>query len=169
MCKIYWLYIKEELSKVAKSMLEKFNNQEKLINYKKLGFTEANKKDYDFVNFSSLRALSRTIYYGEILIPGPEREQNNFDDIIKILQDYKSRKNSKYYKLKQDLLINKQTSYDVREKIIEPFKNKIFLLSKSHYYPEYTLEKDTLSRSSISSNSEDELLKTIWWTLWSNF
>ena len=50
--------VKEELSKEAKSMLEKFNNQEKLINYKKLGFTGANKKDYDFANFSSLRALS---------------------------------------------------------------------------------------------------------------
>ena len=43
--------------------------------------------------------------------------------------------------------------------IIEAFKNKIFLLSQSHYYPEYASEKDTLSRSSISSDSEDELFK----------
>ena len=32
-------------------------------------------------------------------------------------------------------------------------------MSKLHYYPEYGSEKDTLSRSSISSDSEDELLK----------
>ena len=43
--------------------------------------------------------------------------------------------------------------------IIEVFKNKIFLLSKSRYYPEYTSEKDTLLRSSISGDSEDELFK----------
>ena len=46
-------------------MLEKLNNQEKLINYKKLGFRGGNNKDYDFTNFSSLRELFRAIYYGE--------------------------------------------------------------------------------------------------------
>ena len=43
--------------------------------------------------------------------------------------------------------------------IIEAFKNKIFPLSKPYYYPEYGSEKDTLSRSNISSDSEDELFK----------
>ena len=39
--------------------------------------------------------------------------------------------------------------------IIEAFKNIIFPLSSPDYYPEYTSEKDTLSRSSISIDSED--------------
>ena len=106
-----------------------------------------------------LREIFKAICYGENLIPGAEREQDNFDNMIKILKAYRPRRNSKYYKLKKDLLINAQNFYDGREMIIETFKNKIFLLSKSHYYPEYTSEKDTLSRSSISSDSEDELLK----------
>ena len=42
--------IKEELSQETKSMLEKLNNQEKLINYRKPNFTGGNKVDYDFVN-----------------------------------------------------------------------------------------------------------------------
>ena len=63
-------------------MLEKLNNQEKLINYKKLGFRGVNNKDYDFANISSLRELFRAIYYREILIPVVEREQDNFDDMI---------------------------------------------------------------------------------------
>ena len=42
--------IKEELSQEAKNMLEKLNNQEKLINYRKTNFTGGNKVDYDFVN-----------------------------------------------------------------------------------------------------------------------
>ena len=151
--------VKEELSQEAKNMLEKLNNQEKLINYKKLYFKRGNKVDYDFTNSSSLKELFRAIYYGEILIPGAKREQDNFDDIIKILKAYKPRKSSKFYKLKQDLIINAQNFYDGKEIIIEAFKNKIYLLSKSHYYPEYTSEKDTLSRSNISSDIEDELFK----------
>ena len=140
-------------------MLEKLNNQEKLINYKKLYFKGGNKVDYDFTNFSSLRKLFRTIYYGEILIAVAEREQENFDDMIKTLKSYRPRNDSKYYKLKQDLLINAQNVYDGRKMIIEAFKNKISPLSKPYYYPEYGSEKATLSRSNISSDSEDELFK----------
>ena len=69
--------VKEELSQEAKNILEKLNNQEKLINYKKLSFRGGNNKDYDFTNFSSLRKIFRTIYYGEILIPDAKREQDN--------------------------------------------------------------------------------------------
>ena len=48
--------VKQELSQEAKNMLEKLQeNQEKLINYKKLNFEGANNVDYDFTNFSSLR------------------------------------------------------------------------------------------------------------------
>ena len=98
--------VREGLSQEAKNMLEELNNQEKLINYKKLGFKVGNKKDYDFTNFSSLRELFRAIYYGEILIPVVEREQDNFDDMIEILKAYKPKKDSKYYALKQDLANN---------------------------------------------------------------
>ena len=43
-------------------MLENLNNQEKLINYEKLNFKGGNNVDYDFINFSCLRELFRTIY-----------------------------------------------------------------------------------------------------------
>ena len=75
--------VKEKLSQEAKNMLRKLNNQEKFINYKKLSFRGGNNEDYDFTNFSSLRELFRTIYYGEMLMPGAEREQNNYDNILK--------------------------------------------------------------------------------------
>ena len=58
-----------------------------------------------------------------------------------ILKAYRPRKDSKYYKLKQDLLINAQNFYNGREMIVNAFKNKIFLLSKPHYYPEYNSQK----------------------------
>ena len=110
--------IKGELSQEAENMLEKLNNQEKIINYKKLYFKGGNKVDYDFTNFIFLRELFRIIYYGEILIPGAKREQDEFDDMIDILKTYRPRKNSKYYGLKQDLLIKAQNFYDGREIII---------------------------------------------------
>ena len=80
------------MSQEAKNMIEKPNNQEKLINYKKLYFKGGNKADHDFTNFNSFRELFRAIYFGEILIPAVEREQDNFDDMIKILKDYKPKK-----------------------------------------------------------------------------
>ena len=79
--------------------------------------------------------------------------------MIDILKKYKPRKDSKYYKLKQDLLINAKNLYDRRDMIIKAFKGKIFPLSKPHYYPEYVSEEDISSKSNISSDSEDELLK----------
>ena len=65
-----------------------------------------------------------------------EREQDNFDDMIKILKDYKPKKKSKYYKLKQDLLINAKKFYDGREMIVEAFENKIFPFYSGNYYEE---------------------------------
>ena len=95
-----------------------------------------------------------------LTISGAEREQNNFNDIIRILKVYKPKTDPKYYKLKQDLLINAQNFYDGREMIIETFKNKLFPLSKPCYYPGYVSEEDiSLPKSNISSDSEDELLK----------
>ena len=44
----------EELSQEAQ-YARKLNNQKKLMNYKKPGFKGGNNKDYNFLNFSSLR------------------------------------------------------------------------------------------------------------------
>ena len=40
--------VSEKLSQEAKNLLEKLNNHEKLINYKKLNFKGGNNRDYDF-------------------------------------------------------------------------------------------------------------------------
>ena len=53
--------IKQELSQEAKNMFEKLNNQEKLIDYRKLTFKGGNNIDYDFSNFIPLRELFRVI------------------------------------------------------------------------------------------------------------
>ena len=50
--------------------------------------------------------------------------------MIKILKAYRPRNDSKYYKLKQDLLINAQNFYDGREMIVSAFKNISILFRK---------------------------------------
>ena len=144
--------IKEKLSQQAENMLEKLNNQEKLIDYRKLNFKGGNHVDYDFSNFRPLRELFRVIYYGDVIIPGAEREQNEFDDMLEIIKPYRPKKDSKYKKIKDDLVINAQKFYDRREMIINAFKDKIFPL----YYPYDYLEDD----SSKKDSEDDELLES---------
>ena len=142
-------------------MLEKLNNQEKRINYKKFGFTRGNNKDHNFTNFSSLRELFRAIYYDEILIPGADREQDNFDKRYELLKTYKAKKDSKHNKPKDDLLINAKNCDNGRKMIIEAFKNKIFPLSNPDYYPEYVSEEDippNISSDSSRSSSPESAI-----------
>ena len=47
--------VRKKLSQEAKHMLEKFNNQEKLTDYRKLNFRGGNNINYDFSNFRPLR------------------------------------------------------------------------------------------------------------------
>ena len=84
--------VREELFLEARKLLEKLNNQEKLINYRKLNFRGGSNIDYDFSNFRPLREFFRAIYYEEILIPGVEREQDEFNDVLDILKRYREHK-----------------------------------------------------------------------------
>ena len=97
--------VKEELSQEAKNMLNKLNNQEKPIDYRKLNFKGVNNVDYEFSNFRPLKELFRVIYYGNILISGAERDQDGFDDLLDRLRAY-NRKKPEYKKSKEVLLIN---------------------------------------------------------------
>ena len=97
--------VKEELSQEAKNMLNKLNNQEKPIDYRKLNFKGVNNVDYEFSNFRPLKELFRVIYYGDILISGAERDQDGFDDLLDRLTAY-NRKKPEYKKSKEVLLIN---------------------------------------------------------------
>ena len=118
---------KEKLSEKAKNMLEKLNNQEKLINYQKVGFIGGNKVDYyDFSDYKSLKEIFKAIYYRKITIEEAEAIQEEFDGTYGALEKYKTKKNSKYVKPRAKLLINAKKNYEGRQTIIDAFKNKIF-------------------------------------------
>ena len=119
--------IKEELSQEAKNMLEKLNNQEKLINYKKLYFKGGNNLDYDFSECRSLKEIFKAIYYRNIRIEKAERIQDEFNGVYGALDKYKPKKEP-YIEKRRKLLINTDNFYKGREMIIDAFKNKIFLM-----------------------------------------
>ena len=93
--------VKEELSQEAKNMLKKLNNQEKLINYRKLNFTGCNKVDYDFSEYRSLRELLEAIYNRNVTIEKAESIQEDFDALIGALKNF-NQKNKNIKKTKKN-------------------------------------------------------------------
>ena len=58
-------------------MVENLNNQEKLINCRKLNFRGGNNVDYDFSEY--LKELFKAIYHRNVTIEKAERIQEEFD------------------------------------------------------------------------------------------
>ena len=97
--------IKEDLSEEAKNILEKLNNQEKLINYKKLYFKGSNNSRYDLSEYKSLKELFKAIYYRNIRIEKAEIMQDEFNGVYGALEIYKPKKEPCIEK-RRKLLIN---------------------------------------------------------------
>ena len=143
--------VKEELSQEVKNILEKPNNQEKLINYKKLSFTGGNNIDYDFSEYKSLKELFKAIYYRNVNTREAERIQKEFNATINALNKYRPKKD-KYSGGRKKLLINAKNFYDGRKMIINAFKNKIFPMTPTNFdEDEFSRSSLDLSRSSLDS------------------
>ena len=69
-------YIVKELSEEAKNILKKLDNQEKIINYKKLYLKGGNNAEYDFTEYSPLLEFFKGIYYRKITIEEAEAIQD---------------------------------------------------------------------------------------------
>ena len=112
--------------------MEKLNNQEKLINFKKLSFKGGNNHDYDFSDYSPLKAFFRAICFRKLTIEEAERIQDEFNAALGVLEDYPA-KATKYKEYKKNLLINAKKIYGGREIIVNAFKKGIFPLVPSGY------------------------------------
>ena len=139
-------------------MLEKLNNQEKHINYRKLNFRGGNDVDYNFSEYKSLKELFKAIYYRNVTIEEAERTQEEFDTTISALKLYPAIK-PKYIEGKTKLLINAKKFYDGRETIINAFRNKIFPMTPSGFSSDDDISPRTSPDDDISprmSPDEDE-------------
>ena len=57
-------------------------------NYRKLNFTGANKTDYDFTEYRSLKELFKAIYYRNLTIEEADGKQEEFDATFGALEIY---------------------------------------------------------------------------------
>ena len=83
--------IRKNLSPEGLDAQKKIVDKENLIDYKFRRMKPSSKNDFDFRMFMSLKSLFNKIYFGNVLIPGVERQQDVFDTIIKKLEIYKPR------------------------------------------------------------------------------
>ena len=124
--------IRNQLPEKAIKAFNDLVDKEKTINYTRLHYKGCNNNEYDFTIFSSLGELLKQIYYGKLLIPAVEREQDEFYYLLDDLKKYNPR-DEKHISAKDKFLKNIQNFYDGREMIIKVFKNKIIPLEDGCY------------------------------------
>ena len=113
----------------------------RLLTIGRFFYRGGNEVDYDFTSFSSLGDLLKQIYYGKILIPAVEREQDEFDYFLDNLKKYNPRDQNNINE-KAVFLNNIENFYDGRKMVIKAFKNKIIPLADGSYYQCLEEEKD---------------------------
>ena len=139
----------------AKIVLKKLNNQEKLINCRKLYLKRGNNLEYDFTEYRPLLEFFKTIYYRNLRIEKAEKIQDEFNGIYGALEKYKPKKNSKFNKPREKLLINSKNFHDGRKMIIDAFKNKIFPMAPTGF------SEDEEPSGSRNEEQKDRRLPTI--------
>ena len=88
--------------------------------------------EYDFTRFLTMGELLKQIYYGNILILGAEREQDDFYYLLEDLKIYNP-KNEKIINRKASFFKNIKNFYSGREMVINAFKIKIIPLADGSY------------------------------------
>ena len=103
--KLVTYMLDEELSQEAQNVLIKLNNQEKIIDYKKLDFRRDKDLKFEFSDYRSLEELIKAIYYRNISIDTAERTQDEYDALLNALEKYKPR-NPGYIEKRKNLSSN---------------------------------------------------------------
>ena len=142
--------IRNNFSPDGLDALKKIGDKEKKIDYRYLRMKPSTKNDFDFRMFLPLKLFFNSIYFGDVLIPAVEREQDVFEKILENFKKYKPKTDSNVDD-KNKTLTSAQNLYDGREMIINAFKKKLFPLLSGNYYEEF--EEEELSES----EGEDEI------------
>ena len=120
-------FVKEPLSLEAKALTEEIRTIQEDVDYRKLIIRGANGVTYDFSNYKTFKELYRDLYSKKMTINDAEMRQKEFNSILNKLNKYQP-KAQKYIEAKNSLLNNVKNFYKGTEKIIEGFKEGIFLL-----------------------------------------
>ena len=98
-------FVDQPLNLEAKELIEEIRVIQKDVDYRKLEIRGDNNTDYDVSDYKTFKELFRDIYYKKSTIEEAEREQDEFNAIRGVLEDYTPR-NNKYIEAKNKLLNN---------------------------------------------------------------
>ena len=133
-------FVKKPLSLEAKALTEEIRTMKKDVDNRKLIIRGGNNATYNFSNYKTFKELFRDLYFKIMTINDAEMKQNEFNSIIDALNNYFSR-TQKYIEAKNSLLNNAKNFYKGREKIIEGFKQGIFLLKSDGEFEQQQTSK----------------------------
>ena len=120
-------FVDEPLSSEGRDLIEEIRAIQKDVDYRKLKLRSGNNINYDFSDYKTFKELFKGLYYKKITKEEAEREQDELNAIIGVLEDY-TPINNKNIEAKNNLLNNVKKIYKGREKLIEGFKDAIFNL-----------------------------------------
>ena len=98
-------FVDQPLSFEAKELINEIKTIQKNVDYRKLKIRGGNNVDYDFSDYKTFKELFKGLYYKKITIDEAQREQDEFNAIIDVLEDYNPR-NNKHIEAKNKLLNN---------------------------------------------------------------
>ena len=133
-------FVKEPLSLEAKALIEEIRTIQKDVDYRKLIFRGGNNVTYNFNNYKTFKELFRHLYDKKMTINHAEMKQNEFNSIVYALYNYLP-KAQKYIEAKNSLLNNAKNFYKGREKVIEGFKEGVFLLKSDGEFEQQQTSK----------------------------
>ena len=143
-------FVDQPLSLEVKELIEEIKVLQKDADYRKLKIRGGNNTDYDFSDYKTFKELFKGLYYKKITIDEAQGEQDEFNAIIDVLEDYTPR-NNKHIEAKNKLLNNVKKFYEGREKIIEGFKNRIFPFNYNKADEEQLQSKNNSERNKIQA------------------
>ena len=113
----------------AKKEFDKIEEIEKTINREELVY-KATEYTYDFRDFITIRTFSRDIYEGIITLEEADNDQSNLLNEIRNFKDKTRPQNDKKKKEKEIVLKNLYNFFEAREKVLNGFSSKAFLVLK---------------------------------------
>ena len=81
-------FVDQPLSFEAKELINEIKTIQKNVDYRKLKIRGGNNTDYDFSDYKTCKELFKGLYCKKITIEEAEREQDEFNAIIGVLEDY---------------------------------------------------------------------------------
>ena len=148
---------RQQLTREGIDIFDRIVNERNQFNYyMENNFRGDNNQQYNFSAYFRIGDLFNRIYNGKLMIPEAEREQEALDYYYARLERYRPRPNSNYCLMKDSVKNNIEHLKNGRKLTINAFKNRIFPLRDSRFYPQYREDESNSSDDDDDDNDDDD-------------